>query len=105
MSVIQKSFGKTKDGREASLFAIENANGMKVEVTNFGINIVKVIVPDKNGKLDDIALGYDTIEGYYENDNCFGATIILLKLKHFYIFKIFGKLEYIANIGTTPTID
>lgn len=75
MSVIQKSFGKTKDGREASLFAIENANGMKVEVTNFGINIVKVIVPDKNGKLDDIALGYDTIEGYYENDNCFGATI------------------------------
>lgn len=75
MSVTKKSFGKIRDAREASLYSLENKNGMIVEVTNFGVNIVKVIVPDKNGKKEDIALGYDTIDGYFENGCFFGATI------------------------------
>lgn len=75
VSVTKKSFGKTKDGREASIYSFENKNGMVVEVTDFGVTIVKVIVPDQNGKKDDIVLGYDTIDGYFENGSFFGSTI------------------------------
>ena len=75
MSVTRKSFGKTKDGREADIYSFENKNGMVVEVTNFGVTIVKVIVPDRNGKKDDIVLGYDTIDGYFGNGSFFGSTI------------------------------
>lgn len=75
MSVTRKSFGNTKDGREASLYTLENQNGMVVTVTNYGVNIVSVIVPDKNGKKDDVVLGYDSIEGYFDNGSCFGSTI------------------------------
>lgn len=75
MSVIKRSFGKTKDGREAEIYSFENKNGIVVEVTNYGVNIVKIIVPDRNGKKDDIVLGYDTIDGYFENGSFFGSTI------------------------------
>lgn len=75
MSVTLKSFGKTKDGKEAKLYTLENKNGMSVSVTNYGVNIVNVIVPDKNGKKDDIVLGYETIEGYFDNGSFFGSTI------------------------------
>ena len=62
MSVTMKSYGNTKDGKEATLYTLENKNGMQVTVTNYGVNIVNVIVPDKNGKKDDVVLGYDTLE-------------------------------------------
>lgn len=75
MSVVRKSFGKTKDGREAGLYSFENKNQMTVEVTDYGVNIVNIIVPDKNGARADVALGYDTIDGYFENGCFFGATI------------------------------
>lgn len=75
MSVTRKSFGKTKDGREASLYTLENRNGMAVSVTNYGVNIVTVIVPDKNGKKADLVLGYETIDGYFDNGSFFGSTI------------------------------
>lgn len=75
MSVTRKSFGKTKDGREASLYTLENQNGMAVSVTNYGVNIVTVIVPDKNGKKADLVLGYETIDGYFDNGSFFGSTI------------------------------
>lgn len=75
MSVTVKSFGNTKDGKEASLYSLENKNGMVVNVTNYGVNIINVMVPDKNGNKDDVVLGYDSIEGYYVNDCYFGATV------------------------------
>lgn len=75
MSVTKKSFGNTKDGKEACLYTLENKNGMAVAVTNYGVNIVNVIVPDKNGKKDDLVLGYETIDGYFDNGSYFGSTI------------------------------
>ncbi len=58
------SFGKTKNGEKVSLFTFTNKNGMSVSFTDFGANIVSIIVPDKNGKFDDVLLGFDSIEGY-----------------------------------------
>ena len=75
MSVVCKNFGSTKDGQEVKLYTLENKNGMIVTVTNYGVNIVSVIVPDKNGNKEDVVLGFDSVEGYFENGSFFGATI------------------------------
>lgn len=75
MAVAIKNFGSTKDGQEVKLYTLENKNGMIVAVTNYGVNIVSVIVPDKNGNKADVVLGFDSVEGYFENGSFFGATI------------------------------
>ena len=75
MSILERNFGKTKDGVQAQLFTIENDNGMKVDITNYGATIVSIYVPDKNGKIDDVVLGYDNLEGYLNGDKYFGATV------------------------------
>ena len=48
---------------------------MTIAVSDFGATLVKILVPDKNGKLRDVALGYDHVEGYYDNSCHFGAVI------------------------------
>jgi len=56
-------------------YVLKNANGMKMEVTNFGGRVVSLFVPDKNGKLGDIVLGYDSLEEYLTGNPYFGAMI------------------------------
>ncbi|HHT97183.1 MAG TPA: galactose mutarotase [Clostridiales bacterium] len=75
MKVNKKSFGKTKDGKDVSIFSITNSNGMTVSFTDYGANIVSIMVPDKNGKLDDLVLGFSNLEGYEENSPGFGSLI------------------------------
>lgn len=75
MAVLVKDFGKTADGQQAKLYTMKNAQGMVVELTDFGANIVNVIVPDKDGNVVDVCLGYDTIDGYLSNGCFFGSTI------------------------------
>ncbi len=75
MKISVENFGKTKDGAQISLFTMTNENGMSVAVTDFGVNIVKVLVPDCDGVVDDVVLGFDNAEGYFVNGSFFGATI------------------------------
>ena len=75
ISISKKEFGKLNDGRKANLYTLENENGMKVEITNYGGIIVRLYVPDREGNLDDIVLGYDNLEQYFEDPNYFGALI------------------------------
>ena len=75
MSVTKKNFGKNKKGQDVTLYSIENKNGMTAQVMDFGAILVNLLVPDKNGKIDDVVLGYDKIEDYYDNGNFFGATV------------------------------
>lgn len=75
MSVTVKNFGMTKDGKAVKLYSIKNKNGVIAEITDFGAILVNLLVPDASGKPADIVLGYDSVEGYYENDCFFGATI------------------------------
>ena len=71
----KRSFGITKDGKEVFLFSLENKNGVKVEVTNFGANLVNVFVPGKDGKVEDVVLGFDDVTGYEVNPSFFGSVI------------------------------
>ncbi|MBR5596562.1 MAG: galactose mutarotase [Lachnospiraceae bacterium] len=71
----KRSFGTTKDGQEVFLFSLENKNGVKAEVTNFGANLVNLFVPDKDGNVEDVVLGFDTVSGYETNPSFFGAVI------------------------------
>ena len=75
MSIKSRVFGETKDGRKVSIFTLENANGMKAEITNYGGTVVSLHVPDKNGTLGDVVLGFDELEGYLAGAHYFGAII------------------------------
>lgn len=75
MSIATKSFGATKDGVETTLYTITNKNGLSVSALDYGANIVNLFVPDKNGDLADIVLGFDDVSGYEVNGCFFGAFI------------------------------
>jgi aldose 1-epimerase len=72
--VKMRSFGKTRDGREAHLYTLSNKSGMEVAITDFGATTVSIKVPDRNGKLGDVVLGYDSVEGYENGTAYIGAT-------------------------------
>lgn len=63
------------DGRRTGLYALTNANGMEVTVTDFGGRIVSVMVPDRAGELRDVVLGFDNIDDYIHVPSDFGAAI------------------------------
>ncbi|WP_210520030.1 aldose epimerase family protein [Hymenobacter terricola] len=57
-------FGKTTDGTEVQLFTLRNANGVTATITNYAGTLTSLLVPDKNGKLGDVILGFDDVSGY-----------------------------------------
>jgi aldose 1-epimerase len=75
MKITQKSFGKTAKGEEATLYTLTNSNGMKVSFTDYGANIVSIIVPDSKGNMADINLGFENLAGYEENPPGLGSFI------------------------------
>ncbi|ROT99642.1 galactose mutarotase [Marinobacter sp. R17] len=73
-------FGTLPDGREARLYRFSNAHGIEMAVTNYGGIIVSLRTPDSDGDVDDIVLGFDSLDGYlsraYQTSNpYFGALI------------------------------
>lgn len=76
MAITKRSFGVTSKGQqEATLYILENSRGMKAEVTNYGAILVNLFVPDKAGRIADVVLGFDNVNGYEANPSFFGATI------------------------------
>lgn len=75
MSINTESFGKTPDGQEVDLYTMTNTNGITAKITNYGAILVSLKVPDKNGKLADITLGFDTLDGYIKGHPYFGAIV------------------------------
>ncbi len=75
MKVTAKPFGKTTDGQEITLYTMKNSQGMEVSVTNLGACIVSILVPDRDGVLADVVLGYEDAAGYEVNKPHFGGFI------------------------------
>ena len=64
-----------ENAKPIKLYTLKNSQGMEVCVTNFGGRIVSVMVPDKNGKMTDVVLGFDSIADYQNIPSDFGASI------------------------------
>lgn len=73
--LLQSNFQTEVDGKKTDLYVLRNANNMEVCVTNFGGRIVSVMVPDKEGIMRDVVLGFDSIQDYIMIPSDFGASI------------------------------
>jgi aldose 1-epimerase len=62
------------NGKPVSLYTLFNKNGMSVDITNYGAKIIRLMVPDRNGKFDDVVLAFDTLEEVIEKEIYFGAV-------------------------------
>jgi len=69
-------FEKTIDGKQTHLYILKNKKGAEAAVTNYGGHLVGVLVPDKTGKLIDVVIGFDSIDGYKKAFSAYyGATV------------------------------
>ena len=75
MSANKESFGKTPDGKMVEIYTLTNTSGIKARITSFGAILVSLEVPDKDGKLADITLGFDKLDGYLGVHPYFGAIV------------------------------
>jgi len=74
-SISVRPFGKTTDGREVSLYTLKNNRAFSVEITDYGATVVRLMVPDRSGKIADVVLGFNTIAEYERDSPYFGAAI------------------------------
>ena len=75
MSVKQTPFGKTNEGVAVDLYTCTNANGLMLKMTNYGAIVVSLEVPDRDGKLANVNLGFPSLEGYLGKHPYFGSTV------------------------------
>lgn len=75
-TVSKQSFGKTADGQNIDLYMLRNTRGVEATITNYGGILVSLKVPDRNGKFDDVVLGFNDLDNYLtKNDPYLGAII------------------------------
>jgi aldose 1-epimerase len=73
--VREAPFGHAPDGTAVSLYTFSNAGGVEVRVATYGGVIVCLRIPDREGRLDDVVLGHDDVDGYVRSASYFGALI------------------------------
>jgi len=70
-----KRFEGVADGRPTRLYTLCNRRGMRVSFTNYGAKIQQIVVPDRNGEMDDVVLGYDSIDAVLAGQPSMGAFV------------------------------
>ncbi len=73
--ITRAPFGETSSKESVELFTLRNVNGLEATVTNFGAILTTLKVPDRNGKFEDVVLGFYNLEGYENEHPYFGATV------------------------------
>jgi aldose 1-epimerase len=68
-----QGFGIGPDGANIDLYTLSNAAGMRAQITNYGGIVTSLLVPDREGRLGDVVLGFDRIDGYLKRHPYFGA--------------------------------
>ena len=68
-------FGKLPDNREVLQYTLTNRAGLSAQVINYGATITSLKVPDRSGKMDDVVLGFDSLQGYMDGTAYFGAIV------------------------------
>jgi aldose 1-epimerase len=74
MDIKKEAFGKT-DGKDVNLYTLTNANGMQVKITSYGGTVTSIMVPDRQGKMADVVLGFDNLDDYISKSPYFGCII------------------------------
>jgi len=79
MEIEKRAFGKAPDGTPVDLYTLTNANGnangAEAKISNYGGTVVSLVVPDRDGQLGDVVLGFDTLEEYVEQSPYFGCIV------------------------------
>ena len=77
-ALLEKSAFETEyEGQPTSLYTLDSGNGLVVQVTNFGLRVVSIWTPDKEGNYADVAIGYENIDRYlYNNGERFLGSIV-----------------------------
>lgn len=75
MAINVERFGETAEGQQVDKYTLTNEHGVSASFTNLGGTWISMVVPDKDGKMADVVLGYDSLEGYLKNPAHFGAVI------------------------------
>lgn len=102
MKITKSDLGTTNAGENINIYHLENEAGAYVEVLNFGCRLVKIVVPDRNGKPTDVCLGMDTMSAYENDDASLGAVVgrVANRIKDGH-FTLNGKEYQLAvNCGT-----
>src|SRR5262249_27882635 len=73
--VEKRAFGKTSDGTPVDLYVLTNKNGVTAKIMTYGATLTELHVPDRDGKLGDVVLGFDSLEGYLAGHPFFGSTV------------------------------
>jgi aldose 1-epimerase len=74
-NVTKGSFGKLSDGTTPDLFTLTNSAGLVAKITNYGTILTELHVPDRQGKLTDVVLGFDNLNQYLVGHPYFGCTV------------------------------
>lgn len=74
-SITSESFGTLSTGEEATLWHLVNKNGASMDLTDYGCRIVSICMPDRNGKIEDVVVGYGDVKSFEEGDRFFGCVI------------------------------
>ena len=74
-TITKATFGKLPSGQEVNLYTVTNKNGVEMKIMNYGGIITSLKTPDKNGVLEDIVLGYDSLADYVKDSPYFGAIV------------------------------
>jgi aldose 1-epimerase len=74
-SINVKPFGKLADGQKVSLYTLTNKNGAVTTISNYGGTVTSLMMPDRNGKVADVVLGFSSLDKYVKDSPYFGALI------------------------------
>ena len=75
IAINKEHWGSLGTGEPIHLYTLRNANGIEARITNYGGCLVVLRTPDRNGKLEDIVLGFDNLDGYLAKNPYFGALV------------------------------
>jgi aldose 1-epimerase len=73
--ITRQRFGQMSDGTPVELFTLTNSKGAEAQICNYGGIVISLKVPDKNGQMGDVVLGYDNLAGYLKESPYFGAIV------------------------------
>ncbi len=74
-SITKEAFGTAPDGQAVEIYTLRNDKGVEARIMTYGGILVSLKVPDKNGQLGDVVLGYDNLDSYVKNSPYFGALV------------------------------